>query len=167
MTIRSGRITWLAVLAVCAGLLLNLPAYAGEEQRKPPPTRSSDVLTEQVFRAISSIQEMMNPVDPNTPADLEGAKAELDQLYERRYERMNDFEKSTVLNFYTNYYLGTDNIPEAIRIFKQMLTIEDLREDTRLRALRALGQLSNLPRAGSGSRRRCSAADRRGRRSAS
>jgi tetratricopeptide (TPR) repeat protein len=55
---------------------------------------------------------------------------------------MNDFEKSTVLNFYTNYYLGTDNMPDAIRIFEQLLTIENLREDTRLRALRALGQLN-------------------------
>ena len=55
---------------------------------------------------------------------------------------MNDFEKSTVLNFYTNYYLTTDNMSEAIRIFQQILTIETLREDIRLRSLRALGQLN-------------------------
>jgi tetratricopeptide (TPR) repeat protein len=128
-------------LALTLGLG-SVPALAGEEARQPPPTRSSDVLTEQVFRSISVIQEMMNPEDPNTPADMEGAKRELDDLYQRRYERMNDFEKSTVLNFYTNYYLATDNIPEALRIFEQMLTIENLREDTRLRALRALGQLN-------------------------
>lgn len=132
---RIGVLT-LSLLGFSASLM------AGEEARQPPPTRSSDVLTEQVFRAISEIQEMMNPEDPNTPANLEGAKVALDDLYQRRYERMNDFEKSTVLNFYTNYYLATDNIPEAIRIFTQMLTIENLREDVRLRALRALGQLN-------------------------
>lgn len=126
------------LLAVAPITVLN----AGEEARQPPPTRSSDVLTEQVFRAISEIQEMMNPEDANTQPNLEGAKAALDELYARRYERMNDFEKSTVLNFYTNYYLSTDNIPEALKIFEQMLTIENLREDTRLRALRALGQLN-------------------------
>ncbi|MEX2132144.1 MAG: hypothetical protein WD772_11740, partial [Pseudohongiellaceae bacterium] len=129
-------------LFIMAGILLATAALAGDEPRQPPPTRSSDTLTEQVFRAISEIQAMMSPEDPNTPADYEGAKLALDELYARRYERMNDFEKSTVLNFYTNYYLSTDNMPEAIRIFKQMLTIENLREDTRLRALRALGQLS-------------------------
>jgi len=131
-----------SALALMASMSLGTLALAGDEPRQPPPTRSSDVLTEQVFRAVSEIQAMMNPEDPNTPADLEGAKRELDELYANRYERMNDFEKSTVLNFYTNYYLSTDNMPEAIRIFKQMLTIEGLREDTKLRALRALGQLS-------------------------
>ena len=54
---------------------------------------------------------------------------------------MNGFEKQTTLSFYTNYYLSTENYPEAIRIFEQMLALESLREDTRLRTLRSLGQL--------------------------
>lgn len=114
---------------------------AGEEQRAPPEARSAGTLSEQVMRAISSIQELMTPEDPNDPPNMEQAKRELDELYERRYERMNDFEKQTILNFYTNYYLTLENYPEAIRIFKQILTIEDLREDVRLRTLRSLGQL--------------------------
>lgn len=130
------------VALLAANLTLLQVATAGEEQRAPPPTRSSDVLSEPVFRAISEIQELMSPEDPEDQPDYERAKQQLDELYERRYERMNDFEKSTVLNFYTNYYLTTDNIPEAIRIFEQILTIENLREDVRLRALRALGQLN-------------------------
>lgn len=114
---------------------------AGEEQRAPPEARSAGTLSEPVMRAISEIQEMMTPEDPNDPADLEGAKRALDELRDRRYERMNDFEKQTILNFYTNYYLTLENYPEAIRIFKELLTIEDLREDVRLRTLRSLGQL--------------------------
>ena len=55
---------------------------------------------------------------------------------------MNDFERSTLLNFYTNYYLSQDDIPNAIVTFQEILTIENLREDVRLRALRALGQLT-------------------------
>lgn len=132
----------LVVALFAANLAMLQVARAGEEQRAPPPTRSSEVLSEQVFRVISDIQEMMSPEDPDDEPDYERAKQELDELYERRYERMNDFEKSTVLNFYTNYYLSTDNIPEAIRTFQQILTIEQLREDVRLRALRALGQLN-------------------------
>jgi tetratricopeptide (TPR) repeat protein len=54
---------------------------------------------------------------------------------------MNDFEQQTTLSFYTNYYLTTDNYPEAIRIFEQMITLEGLREDMRMRTLRTLGQL--------------------------
>ena len=80
--------------------------------------------------------------DPDDEPDLEGAKIELDELYERRFERMNDFEKQTILNFYTNYWLTLENYPEAISTFEQLLAIEELREDTRLRTLRSLGQLT-------------------------
>ena len=54
---------------------------------------------------------------------------------------MNDFEKSTLLNFYTNYYLTLEDYIGAIRSFEEILLIEELREDTRLRTLRSLGQL--------------------------
>jgi len=116
-------------------------ALAGEEQRAPPEARSAGTLSEPVMRAISNIQEMMQPEDADDEPDLAGAKEALDELYERRYERMNDFEKQTILNFYTNYYLTLEDYPEAIRIFKEILTIEELREDSRLRTLRSLGQL--------------------------
>ena len=115
---------------------------AGEEQRAPPEARTAGTLGPAVMRAISEIQELMQPEDPDDEPDLEGAKAELDELYERRFERMNDFEKQTVLNFYTNYWLTLENYPEAISTFEQLLEIEELREDTRLRTLRSLGQLT-------------------------
>lgn len=116
-------------------------ALAGEEQRAPPEARSAGTLSEPVMRAVSEIQEMMTPEDPTDTPNLEGAKLALDELYQNRYDRMNDFEKQTILNFYTNYYLTLENYPEAIRIFKQLLTIAELREDVRLRTLRSLGQL--------------------------
>ncbi len=120
-----------------------LPAIvlAGEEQRAPPEARSAGTLSDQVMRSISTIQELMSPEDENEPPDMEGAKRELDELYERRYDRMNDFEKSTILNFYTNYYLTIEDYQGALRIFEQILTIETLREDIRLRTLRSLGQI--------------------------
>ena len=129
-----------------AGLLAGGTVYstavsaADDEQRKPPPTRSSEVLTERVFKAINEIQEIMSPEDGSEP-DYARAKRELDDLYEDRYERMNNFEKSTLLNFYTNYYLSVDDIGMALQTFEQIMTIEDLREESRLRALMALGQL--------------------------
>ena len=59
-------------------------AQAGEEQRAPPPSRQSDVLSEQVFRAISEIQELMSPEDPDDQPDYARAKEELDDLRARR-----------------------------------------------------------------------------------
>lgn len=116
-------------------------ALAGEEQRAPPEARSAGTLGQQVLRAISSIQVHMSPEDPDDEPDMAAAKEELDELYERRYERMNDFEKSTTLSFYTNYYLTNEDYVNALLIFEQILTIETLREDQRLRTLRSLGQL--------------------------
>src|SRR5690606_12167707 len=84
------------------------PAYAQQEEgrRAPPPTRSSDTLSERVYRAINEIQGMLNPEDQSKEPDLAGAKRALDALNER-YDSLNDFEKSTLLNFYTNYYLAS------------------------------------------------------------
>jgi hypothetical protein len=116
--------------------------FAADEQRAPPEARTAGTLGPQVMRAISQIQELMQPEDEDDEPDLPGAKEALDELYDRRWERMNDFEKQTVLNFYTNYWLTLENYPEAINTFKQLLEIEELREDTRLRTLKSLGQLT-------------------------
>jgi lipopolysaccharide biosynthesis regulator YciM len=128
--------------AIVGQLAMTTPAYAQEQsgQRQPPPTRRSDTLSDRVFRSISQIQEMMNPTDQNREPNLAGAKRELDSLNER-YDSLNDFEKSTLLNFYTNYYLATDDVPNAMATFERILRIEDLRPDQRLRALQSLGQL--------------------------
>jgi len=130
------------LVAVLSVALLPLQVVqAGEEQRAPPEARTSGTLSPAVMRAIGDIQELMQPEDEEDEPDLAQAKIELDELYERRYERMNDFEKSTLLNFYTNYYLNVEDYPGAIGIFEQMLEIEELRADIRLRTHRSLGQL--------------------------
>lgn len=135
----------LAASAVILQATVATPVHAQQsgnnsEQRQPPPTRTSDTLSDRVYRAIAEIQEMMTPEDPTDQPDLAGAKRALDSLNER-YDSMNDFEKSTMLNFYTNYYLASDDIPNAMATFERILRIENLREDARLRALLSLGQL--------------------------
>ncbi len=138
MNIQLGN-TSILCFVFCALITLSLDAGAAEEQRAPPVARTAGTLSQTVFRAIQSVQELMSP--ENGEPDYEQAKEELDQLFERRYERMNTFEKETTLTFYTTYYLSTDKIPEAIEIFEQMLSLEELSESNRQRSLRALGQL--------------------------
>ncbi len=126
--------------------LLTLPltaplVLAGEEQRAPPEARTAGTLSQQVMRVLSEVQELMSPEDADQAPDYETAKQELDQLRERRWDRMNDFEKSSTLNFYTNYYLSNENFRGAIDTFEEILTIEELRMDQRLRTLKSLGQL--------------------------
>ena len=121
--------------------LSGLVSAGEDEQRAPPEARTSGTLSQQVMRAITEIQELMSPEDPEDEPDFAEAKIQLDDLRERRYDRMNDFEKSTLLSFYTNYYLGIEDYLGAIGIFEETLTIEELRADVRLRTLRSLGQL--------------------------
>jgi len=141
MTKRSHLKLVFLIVALAVPMLPAQLVIAGEEQRAPPEARTSGTLGTQVMRAVTQIQELMTPEDPEDEPDLVAAKEELDELRERRWERMNDFEKSTVLNFYTNYYLTLEDYPGAIRTFEEILQIEELREDTRLRTLRSLGQL--------------------------
>src|SRR5690554_4141448 len=130
-----------AMAGVAGQALVSTPAYAQDDgRRQPPPTRSSDTLSERVFRSINQIQEMMNPEDDNREPDLAGAKRELDNL-NQRFDSLNDFEKATLLNFYTNYYLSVDDTQSALDTFERILEIENLRPDARLRALQSLGQL--------------------------
>ena len=133
-------LTFLAAL-LAAPLFPQLASAGEEEQRAPPEARTAGTLSQQVMRAITEIQELMSPEDPEQEPNFTEAKILLDELRERRYERMNDFEKSTMLSFYTNYYLGIEDYVGAIGIFEETLTIEELRLDVRLRTLRSLGQL--------------------------
>jgi tetratricopeptide (TPR) repeat protein len=142
--LRSVLMAAMVVGASTAGqMMFSAPAYAQEEDdgpRQPPPTRRSDTLSDRVYRVIAEVQELMNPTEEGVEPDLQAAKEELDELNER-YDSLNDFEKATMLNFYTNYYLGIDDITNALRIFEQILTIEGLRPEQRLRSLQSLGQL--------------------------
>ena len=83
-----------ALLLVAPLAVVN--AQDDDGQRKPPEARTSGTLGPRVMRAISEIQEMMSPEDEADTPDLAGAKEALDELYERRYERMNDFELSLI-----------------------------------------------------------------------
>ncbi len=93
-----------------------------------------------VAEAIAEIQGLMTGGADSEP-DWQAAKEALDRLHESRFERMNDFEKQTLLNFYTNYYLSEEDYEEAANTFEQMLEIEQLRPDIHARVLRSLGQL--------------------------
>ncbi len=126
--------------AMMASLGFSSIAFAQDGERQPPPTRSSEVLTDRVFRVISAVSEILNPEDQNATIDYARVKRDLDGLNER-YDTLNDFEKSTLLNFYATYYFGIDNINAVISTYERMLTIENLRHELRLRSLLTLGNL--------------------------
>ncbi len=109
-------------------------------QSQSPDNIIYPTLGPQIQAKISEIQDLMVGVEDSQP-DWEGAKQELDALYEERFERMNDTEKLTLLNFFTNYYLSQESYTDAIDVFEQMLEVRLMRPDMHQRVLRSLGQL--------------------------
>lgn len=108
---------------------------SSEIERRPPPTRTSEVLSEPFFRDIAETQKYM--VNEQWAEAIE----KLNTLYQG-WDEMNDFEKSTLLNFYTNLFISKNMYPETILTFETMLGLPTLRPDIELRALKALGQLN-------------------------
>lgn len=98
---------------------------------------AGQVLSKEVYEIIDEVQKRFEEGQW-----MEGAN-ELNALYED-YDALNDFEKATVLNFYTNLLLANNMYPEAVNAFEAILEIETLRPDIRQRAILALGQLSQV-----------------------
>lgn len=114
---------------------------ARENQRRAPQPENAATLRNATYQIITEVQELMTPEDSSSEPDLEAAKQMLDQHRNENWDSLNDFEKSTVLNFYTNYWLTVGDYTEAANSFEQILTISNLQENVRLRTLRSLGQI--------------------------
>lgn len=112
----------------------------GDEEVIESTDQAAGTLSPAVMRGISAVQELMKPAEGGE-RDLEEAKRLLDELADQRLARMNDFEKATLYNFYTNYYLAKEDYQGATDVFEDILEVPTLRADIRLRSLRSLGQL--------------------------
>jgi TonB family protein len=114
------------------------------DARSAPQTPISEKLSDNVFKMIEEIQELLLTQGESVEAEMATAKAMLDTLTIERFESLNDFEKLTALNFLTNYHLGLEEYREAAAVFERILIVENIRADSRLRTLRSLGQLYSV-----------------------
>lgn len=112
-----------------------------DPSRSAPQARTSETLSDDVMQAISEIQDLLLTEGDSVEAEMATAKTMLDELTIERFESLNNFEKLTALNFLTNYHLGLEEYREAAVVFERILTVENIRADSRLRTLRSLGQL--------------------------
>ena len=133
----SASVALLSLLPAAGNLLLDggnsvalrfdsVLAADDEEQRAPPATRQSQTLGQQVYRHIEDVMELRDA----EPPDLVGARAALDEvkkLYDR--DRLNDFEKYTMWQFYASLDLEEDDMAGALDSYRQILTLEELRPD--------------------------------------
>ena len=111
------------------------------QRREPTPIDYAESLGDPTYRAVRDLQILMSPEDDNQQPDWVVAKQRLDLHIEMYWDEMNDFEKSTILGFYINYWLAVNNYGEALNTFEEILELKNLGDDLRLRTLRSLGQL--------------------------
>ncbi len=119
----------------------NPPQIMRDRPRSSAPVNSLRSLNETTLQVVTAVQELMHPTENGVAPDLHLAKQQLDEHRSEFWDSLTDYEKSTLLNFYTNYWLTLEDYSEAINTFEEMLTIENLESSTRLRTLRSLGQL--------------------------
>lgn len=119
-----------------------IPVQSTQSSRESAPqSPTSETLSDDVMRIINEIQDLLLTEGESVEAEMVAAKTMLDELTIERFESLNNFEKLTSLNFLTNYHLGLEEYREAAVVFERILTVENIRADSRLRTLRSLGQL--------------------------
>lgn len=109
--------------------------------RSAPQARTSETLSDDVLKMIEEIQDLLLTEGESVDAEMAAAKVLLDQLTIDRFESLNNFEKLTALNFLTNYHLTLEEYRESAVVFERILTVENIRAESRLRTLKSLGQL--------------------------
>lgn len=148
MVMRNHLKLGLLIIGLVVPLLSAQLVVAAEEQRAQPQLGTSDGLGPQVMQSVAWIQQLLMPEDPEDEPNLAAVKEELDDIREQLWPGMNEFEKSTVLNFYMMYYVTLEDYQGAIRSLEEILQIEELREVTRQRTQQTLELLYASEEAG-------------------
>ncbi len=115
-------------------LLFSHEAVAAKEKRRKPPTRRSQSLSQKVYKKIEKAQ---NAIEAK---EFTKAKNVLDAL-KARYEKLNDFEKATLWNFYASLAYNLDDIPAVARAYKSLLSVPNLSPALEQSTLYGLGQI--------------------------
>lgn len=104
------------------------------------PEAGVDQVSKSTGLKLEEIQRLLRPSDSETQPDYELAKQILDEIHQR-FDSLQFVDQAALLDFYADYFLAQENIPETISQYEGILNIRVLRPDYQLRALRALGQL--------------------------
>lgn len=107
-----------------AGLFAGGAAQAADEARPPPPTRSSQTLSQQVYRRIEEVMELRDAEDYAGALEEMG---EIRELYDRG--RLNEFEVYTMWQFYANIAQLQENYQEALQYYERMVEVPNLTVD--------------------------------------
>lgn len=104
------------------------------------PEGGMDQVSGSTGLVLEEVQSLLRPNKPGAEANYVRAKLLLDELREI-FEELEHIDRAALLDFYADYFLAQDDIPETINSYERILDIRVLRPDYQLRSLRSLGQL--------------------------
>ena len=130
---QASRLWSCALLALCLAFPATT-ALAQKDEKKPPPTRRTQVLGKAVYDQLEKAQQASDAEDyPKALQILNGIK--------RDWESLNDYEKAMLWNFYASVYYGMEDLDKTLMAYQNVLKQEQLPEGLRNAAMFATAQL--------------------------
>ena len=124
------------VLALLAAVLvMSAPVYAKDDDKgRKPPTRVTEKLSPKVYQQIEAAQQALEA------KDLAEASRLMDEL-KATGDKLNDYEKSQMYNFYAAIHYEQGDIAATIADYIAILKLENAPEQIRTNSLFRLAQL--------------------------
>ena len=138
MTFSKRLMTRCAAFAVAA-ILASGAAWAQEserEKRDAQETKEAQAVRKEIYDRIQKAQE---DVDAK---NYDSALRTLSSL--RSKDDLTDYERQNVLNYIGFVYYNMDNIPEAMKVYEEMLRIPTMEEQFRKSTIYTLAQLNTM-----------------------
>ncbi len=126
----------LPALLILGSLVMAEAALSADEKKKPvrPPTKQTQVIRAETFKKMEEAQKAYEA------KDYAAALRSLDAL-KAKFDKLNDYEKATLWNFYAAVYYGQDDAAKAREAYINVLKQPNLPEGLRNNSLYALAQL--------------------------
>ncbi|RZO85695.1 MAG: tetratricopeptide repeat protein [Oceanococcus sp.] len=123
------------LVSVMLAALLGSPVLAKDDDAgRKPPTRVTEKLSPKVYQKIEAAQQALEA------KDLAGAAAIMDEL-NATADKLNDYEKSQMYNFYAAIHYEQGDIAATIADYIAILKLDNPPEQIRTNSLFRLAQL--------------------------
>ena len=134
------RVTATTAAVLLSASLSIAPAVAQEEderaRRDAQETKQAQAVSKEIYDRIQQAQELVDGKDYN------GALRILESL--RAKDSLSDYERQNVLNYVGFVYYNMDRIPDAMRVYDEMLQIPTMEPAFRKSTVYTLAQLNTM-----------------------
>ena len=133
------RLSKIISVAFVLGIFAFGSAFAQEseqDKRDQQKTKQAQAVSKSVYEKLTKAQEAAEEKDYSQALRI------LQAL--RDSEKLSEYERQNVLNYFGFIYYSMDRIPEAIRAYEEMIRIPSIEQQLKLGTIYTLAQLSTM-----------------------